>query len=124
MIRTTVRSVPGSYGLGERCVKLSMTAAFAQAASFKSASIVGASDASIRTARMLGLTKLSAGPAASEGARASPVGGVAGTGAGAADEALFAQKQTSATAGAAAPIPVLLLRTPPPQVVVGVINVV
>jgi hypothetical protein len=67
---------------------------------------------------MLGLTKSSGGPAASDGARASGDGGVAG----AADEALFAQTQTSATAGAAAPIPVLLLRTPVPQVVIGVMN--
>jgi hypothetical protein len=124
IIRTTVRSVAGSYGFGCRWVKLSMMAAFAQAASFRSASIVGASDVSIRTARMLGLTKLSGGPAAGDGGRASAEGGVAGAGEGAADEALFAQKQTSATAGAAAPIPVLLLRTPPPQVVIGVMGLV
>jgi hypothetical protein len=65
---------------------------------------------------MFGLTNISGGPAASDGAD----GGVAG----AADEALFAQKQTSATAGAIAPILVLLLRTPPPQVVIGVMDLV
>src|SRR5262245_23636243 len=52
-MRTTVRSVAGSYGLGDRWVKSSITAAFSHAASDRSASIAGASAGSIRTAVML-----------------------------------------------------------------------
>src|SRR5689334_8789280 len=69
-MRTTVRSVGGSYGLGWRCVKLSTTAAFAQTASERSPSIVGASEGSILTARTLGRIS-DCGAAAEAGAAAA-----------------------------------------------------
>src|SRR4051794_18207150 len=57
-MRRTVRSVAGSPGLGPFCVNLSITVALAQTGSDRSPSMVGASDASMRTAIALGLTSV------------------------------------------------------------------
>src|SRR3977135_3027379 len=57
-MRRTVRSVAGSPGLGLFCVNLSITAALAHTGSERSPSMVGASDASMRTALTLGLIRV------------------------------------------------------------------
>src|ERR1700704_1942921 len=69
-MRRTVRSVAGSPGLGAFCVNLSITPALAQTGSERSPSMMGASDASMRTALTLGLiTVVEAGDAACADAR-------------------------------------------------------
>src|ERR1700704_4148777 len=69
-MRRTVRSVAGSPGLGAFCVNLSITPALAQTGSERSPSMMGASDASMRTALTLGLiTVVEAGGAGCADAR-------------------------------------------------------
>src|SRR5438874_12820745 len=63
MMRSTVRSVGGAPGFGCFWWNCSITVAFAQAGSYRSPSIFGASAAEIRTAGALGLTRLSCGTA-------------------------------------------------------------
>jgi len=123
-MRTTVRSVAGSYGLGDLCVKLSMTAAFAQTGSERSASIVGASAVSMRTAISFGRTKGGGeeglAPACIEAPAPTSISsdGAARAGepgpAGAANASPPASAQTKIAAGATAPLALLLLRTSPP----------
>src|SRR6266446_2897070 len=126
-MRTTVRSVAGSYGLGDLCVKLSMTAAFAQTGSERSASIFGASAVSMRTAITLGRTKgggadglalacidaLAPTSISSDGASRGGEPGPAG--AGAANASPPASAQTKIPASATAPLALLLIRAPPPR---------
>src|SRR5262245_10357717 len=80
-MRTTVRSVGGSYGLGSRCLKSSITAALAQTASDRSPSMTGASDGSILTALTLGRMNIAGAVAEPGGAAAAtkvnPAGGSA-----------------------------------------------
>src|SRR5436309_6529854 len=125
-MRTTVRSVAGSYGLGDLCVKLSMTAAFAQTGSERSASILGASAVSMRTAITRGRTKgggdvglaracidaLEATSISSNGA--SRAGEPGRAGAGPANTSPPASAQTKIAASATARLALLLLRTSPP----------
>src|SRR4026209_1843392 len=112
-MRRTVRSVGAAYGIGCFCVKFSMMVALAHAASDRSASIVGASEASIRVAVTLGRTKPGAGPAGREGrpARALRAGAAV-----AAKPGPPASAHNTARPGAIAPAANLLLRTPPPGI--------
>src|SRR5436309_11003439 len=126
-MRTTVRSVAGSYGLGDLCVNLSMTAAFAQTGSERSASMTGASAVSMRTAITFGRTKGGGGtdrlafacidalaPTSISSDGASRAGEPGPAGAGPANTSPPASPQTKIAASATARLALLLLRTSPP----------